>query len=629
VVIVAWQLANAPESPPPGKEDAKGVTAPDTPGETDPDRQPTETDPDLPTRKPEDEPAGQDVESFTEKDVLIQNEVLAITFTNRGGAIKSAVLLDQFATAGIRNEGGPPLELIGNSGATVNSGPVGALTLSDASLAGSHLAAGEWEAEIDQASRKVTYTRTVKRGKEKAYELVIKKELWLHSENARRVDFRISCEYVSDTAGGGNYTHELQLFTSGGIWQEKGSEASNPGSSFVFPEEADSEDGERIAGKEVQEKKEGKGRVLRGAHRYVADLSTYFGAYLYAGEGFPASTQGVVHYLKPSEMLIEKAHDTLGSPAERSYSGLKFDLELGIGTGPQEVSGFLYIGSHDVVAADPELAAENPEVTHALSAVAEDRLGFTRPISKVILGILHWLHGIFGNWGWSIVVLTVMVRLVLFPVNRRSQGAMLRHGEAMAKIKPQIAELKKKYEKEPKKFTQEQMALMKREGVSMVPLGGCLPLFLQIPIFFGLFSALRTSIDLRQAPWWWVQDLSQPDHLITFDTPIWNPMSFCSGCCQIPVTEITGLHILPILMSLAWFLNSYLMPRPTTVDPQMEQQRKMMMFMPLFFGFMMYSYAAGLSLYWLTSSTIGIFETKVIKKYFPVKHPPKKPSPKT
>jgi YidC/Oxa1 family membrane protein insertase len=186
-------------------------------------------------------------------------------------------------------------------------------------------------------------------------------------------------------------------------------------------------------------------------------------------------------------------------------------------------------------------------------------------------------------------------------------------------VKPKLEALKEKHKGDSRKFAEAQMRLFKEEKVPLVPIGGCLPIFLQIPVFFGLFAALRASIDLRQASWLWVADLSQPDHFIRFDNPVYNPMSFCSGCCGTPAPDITGLHILPILMTVAWVLNSYLMPRPETTNPQMEQQRKMMMFMPLLFGLMMYSYAAGLSLYWLTSSVVGIIETRIIKKVWPLK----------
>jgi YidC/Oxa1 family membrane protein insertase len=582
---------NAPDpskKPPPekGKEASK---------EQEPGSEPKKPDPD-PSSQTNPSPA-KPLEEFEEQLTMIANDVLAITFTNRGGAIKRAVFLDQYPTADIRDARGEPLVFLDVYGAHVDKALIGALSLSHVTWPQAQLESGRWECVADEPNRRVTFTRKVKRGQDDAYELEIKKQIWLPYDGARHLEFKISYAYAGTASGDSTYTDEFKLFTSGGVWQERGSEGMNPPASFIFPEEADSEDGLLVPGQSVKDKEQGQKTVLKGDRRFIADLSSYFGAFLYAEDGFPAA--------------------------------LQFDLQLGIGAGAHEQQGFLYLGSLDVPNAAPDLVAERPEAAEVLGSVAEDRLGFARAIARIILALLRWLHGVCGNWGWAIILLTLIVRALLFPINRRSQGAMLRHGEAMAKIKPKIEALKKKHEKDPKKFAQEQMALMKREGVSMVPLGGCLPLLLQLPIFFGLFSALRTSIDLRQASWWWVGDLSQPDHLITFDSPIWNPMQACGGCCNIPIAPITGLHALPILMTFAWFLNSYLMPKPTTTDPQMEQQRKMMMFMPVFFGFMMYGYAAGLSLYWLTSSTIGIFETKVIKKFFPVKGPPgKEPEPK-
>jgi membrane protein insertase Oxa1/YidC/SpoIIIJ len=126
-----------------------------------------------------------------------------------------------------------------------------------------------------------------------------------------------------------------------------------------------------------------------------------------------------------------------------------------------------------------------------------------------------------------------------------------------------------------------------------------------------------------------VQDLSQPDHLIRFASSIPNPMNFCAGCCGPGgAGDITGLHILPLLMTAAWVANSYFMPRPESSTPEQEQMRKMMMFMPVLFGLFMYTYAAGLSLYWLTSSLIGIVESRLIKKFWPVTLPPLAPKTK-
>ncbi|MCA9319767.1 MAG: membrane protein insertase YidC, partial [Planctomycetes bacterium] len=192
---------------------------------------------------------------------------------------------------------------------------------------------------------------------------------------------------------------------------------------------------------------------------------------------------------------------------------------------------------------------------------------------------------------------------------RKSQVAMQNHAAKMAKIKPKIEKLQEKYGADRQKIAAEQMKLMKQEGVSMVPLGGCLPMFLQIPVFFGLFSAIRFDIDLRHASFLWCNDLSMPDTVIRLAEP------FAMKCC-IPIPAIQGLNVLPLLMIAAMFLHQLGMPK--SPDPQMASQQKMMMFMPLMFGVMMYGYAAGLSLYWLSSSLFGIFEQRVIKKLFPI-----------
>ncbi len=236
-------------------------------------------------------------------------------------------------------------------------------------------------------------------------------------------------------------------------------------------------------------------------------------------------------------------------------------------------------------------------------------------ISKAVIWCLDFFGGLFGSMGVAIIVLTLLVRVMMFPVTRKSQTAMQLHSHKMAKVKPKLDALKEKYGKDRQKFASEQMKLMKKEGVSMVPLGGCLPMFLQIPIFFGLFSAIRFDVDLRHATFLWCQDLSMPDTVYHF------ARAFSPPCCM-PIPPIKGINVFPLLMIAAMFFNQLAMPK--SPDPNMRQQQKMMMFMPLLFGVMMYGYAAGLSLYWLSSSLFGIFEQRVIKKLFPIEIQEKK-----
>lgn len=231
-------------------------------------------------------------------------------------------------------------------------------------------------------------------------------------------------------------------------------------------------------------------------------------------------------------------------------------------------------------------------------------LGFFHGIASVLLSILNFFHGLSGNWGWSIILLTLFVRLALFPFNRRSQTTLARHATKMKRIQPKIDEVKERYKKDPQKLRQEQARIMQEEG-AFPPLGGCLPVFVQIPIFFGLFKALRISFDLRQAPFLgWIEDLSEPDRFLRIDLHV--PL----------LGTIEYLNVLPPLMVVLWILQQKVMPKPT--DPQAARMQKMMMWMPILFGFFLYDYAAGLSLYMITTSAFGILEQTVIKKIWPL-----------
>jgi YidC/Oxa1 family membrane protein insertase len=238
------------------------------------------------------------------------------------------------------------------------------------------------------------------------------------------------------------------------------------------------------------------------------------------------------------------------------------------------------------------------------SKVVQKDLGFFNGIASVLLAVLNFFHGIVKNWGVAIILLTISVRLILFPVNRRSQTSMARYQSKMKRLQPRIDEIKKRYAKDPSAQRQEQAKLMQEEG-AFPPLGGCLPMFLQIPVFIGLFAALRTSFDLRQADFgFWIHDLAVPDHLLRIGLSLpW-------------LGSIEYLNVLPILMVVLWIWQQKGMPMPA--DEQAARMQKMMMWMPVLMGFFLYNYAAGLSLYMITQSGLGIIEQKVIKKVWPL-----------
>ncbi len=247
------------------------------------------------------------------------------------------------------------------------------------------------------------------------------------------------------------------------------------------------------------------------------------------------------------------------------------------------------------------------EADPAHDLIIEEDLGMMSGIGNVLVWILSLLHTVTGNWGTSIIVLTLFIRILLFPLNRRFQTSMARYQKKMKRVQPKIAELKEKYKNDAQKQRQEQAKLMQEEG-AFPPLGGCLPMFMQIPIFIGLFSALRTNFDLRQAPFYgWITDLAQPDRLMVLDWDI--PL-------LITTMHIDYLNVLPILMIVLWVAQQRGMPAPA--DEQAARMQKMMAFMPIVMGVFLYNYAAGLSLYMITQSGLGIFEQKFIKKRWPI-----------
>jgi YidC/Oxa1 family membrane protein insertase len=209
-----------------------------------------------------------------------------------------------------------------------------------------------------------------------------------------------------------------------------------------------------------------------------------------------------------------------------------------------------------------------------------------------------------GDWGLAIILLVGLVRLLLHPITKRSQVQMMK----MGKLGPEVEKLKKKHGDNKEALNREMMQLYKEQGFA--PIFGCLPMFLQMPIWIALYSALQTTFELRQEPFlWgftWIKDLSKPDYLIQFRTPFTLFFEFLT---------FDGLNILPILMGVVFWFNHKYTPKPAAMTPEQEQQQKMMQWMTLLFPLFLYNGPSGLNLYILTSTFIGIIEAKVIRKH--------------
>ena len=224
------------------------------------------------------------------------------------------------------------------------------------------------------------------------------------------------------------------------------------------------------------------------------------------------------------------------------------------------------------------------------------------PLAFGILAVMKWMYGFIGNYGLVIIILVLLFRLVMHPITKKSQVSMGR----MSKLAPKAEEIKKKYASNKAEMNKQIMALYREQGAS--PITGFLPMMVQMPVWIALWSAVYASIELRGAPFlpFWITDLSVPDALVRFST------------ITVPLLgwKIESLNLLPILMGVAFYLQQKLMPSQAAANPQVAQQQKMMMIMmPLLFPLMLYKAPSGVNLYIMSSVFAGVIEQRVIKKH--------------
>jgi YidC/Oxa1 family membrane protein insertase len=202
--------------------------------------------------------------------------------------------------------------------------------------------------------------------------------------------------------------------------------------------------------------------------------------------------------------------------------------------------------------------------------------GWLTIIAKPIFWLMTQIHKILGNWGWTIIVLTMLIKLAFFPLSAASYRSMAK----MKMVTPKMTDIRERFKGDPQKMNQAMMALYKTEKIN--PLGGCLPIVVQIPVFISLYWVLLASVEMRNAPWLgWIQDLASPD----------------------------PYFILPVLMAVSMFVQTKLNPKPP--DPM---QAKVMMFMPIIFSVMFFFFPSGLVLYWVVNNVLSIAQQWVITK---------------
>jgi len=275
-----------------------------------------------------------------------------------------------------------------------------------------------------------------------------------------------------------------------------------------------------------------------------------------------------------SSLEVRTYSDDVKLPHEEkpvAYAG------VGVGTGAQNDLS-LFVGPKDI----DILRQVNPKLGTIVN------WGFFGVIAKPLFLSLNWVRDNWtSNYGWAIVVVTLIINLALFPLRLSS----LKSARKMQKLQPQIQAINARYKnigmRDPKKAEQNQevMALYKKEGVN--PVGGCLPMIIQLPFLYAFYQVLSIAIELRHAPWLWVSDLS--------------------------AAETLPIHMLPIVLVVTQFFSQKLTPA-AGVDPN---QQRMMMLMPLMFGFMFYSMSSGLVLYYLTGNLVGIAQQLIINRFMP------------
>jgi YidC/Oxa1 family membrane protein insertase len=230
---------------------------------------------------------------------------------------------------------------------------------------------------------------------------------------------------------------------------------------------------------------------------------------------------------------------------------------------PQELKDIgskLYIG--------PEITSVLKDIAPSLDLTVD--YGMLWFVSSLLFSIMKSIHGVIGNWGWSIVLVTVLIKLAFYRLSATSYKSMA----GMRKLQPKLQALRERYGDDKAKISQATMELYRQEKVN--PLGGCLPIVIQIPVFIALYWVLLESVELRQAPFmFWIKDLASAD----------------------------PYHVLPLIMGATMLIQQKLNPAPP--DPM---QAKVMMFLPILFTGLFWGFPAGLVLYWIVNNTLSIMQ---------------------
>ncbi len=479
------------------------------------------------SREAESEPSATAIKAEREHEVTVETDTFTAKFTNRGAVVQSWTLADYDDSLG------EPLDLVHQQGAEEFGRPFRLVEPGGTAIPGADEALFVVDSgpAVRRAPTTLTFEfsddnlriRKIFKFQREGYVVGVETEV-LEDGRPRR--------HLVEWGGGFGDTAQVQDFAHS--------------QTFYF----DAEGLTRISASDAEDERLSNS----GRYQFVGIADLFFAAAAIPGEVAEIDLETSAVSIAPSG----------GEPDEK-------ELFAAAAFGGADLNRFdFFIGPKSL----DQLGAVN-RVGPSLRQVVD--FGWFAVIAQPIFMMLGWVYvNIVANWGWSIIIVTTFINFLLFPLKYKSSKSMKR----MQQIQPLIKQLNDKYKglsmRDPKKAkqTEELQALYKKYDVN--PVGGCLPMILQMPFFFAFYKLLTVAIEMRHAEWLWVSDLAAPETL--------------------------AIRVLPLAMVGTQFWSQALTPTPTA-DPA---QAKVMKLMPLMFGFIFYQFQAGLVLYWLTSNVVGV-----------------------
>ncbi|NLZ18389.1 MAG: membrane protein insertase YidC [Desulfobulbaceae bacterium] len=472
------------------------------------------------------------------RDITVDTPLYTAVISEQGGAIKS-FLLKQYR-AGIKVDSGPmELAPAANPAArsllfSLDNGTTTSLPLYNA-------ASNETQLQIQQGKSELVMTATMPEG------VQVVRTMHFSSDS-----YLIPVQYTLK-----NTTNRPVQVSPALIWNNTPFPHINPPSSYLFagPIAFVNNEREEIKGKELN-----KGPFIRqGTVSWAGYTDSYFITTIMPDSTAPL-TLTVQGSGSGSRSTLSQGLETLQPNSSKDYS---YTLYMG----PKKLTILQGVGHN---------------LAHAVN------YGWLDLIAKPMLWLLNFFHSFARNYGLAIIMLTIVIKLAFWPITQKGMKSM----KNMQKLQPKIAKLREKFKDDPAKMNQEMMSLYKTYKIN--PLGGCLPMLIQIPFFIALYQVLMAAIELRHAPFMlWINDLSMPDRLwIGFDIPY-----------------LHGLPVLTLLMGGSMYLQQKM--TPTAADPM---QARIMQFLPIIFTFMFLNFASGLVLYWFINNLLSMLQQYLINR---------------